>query len=151
MNRAAGTALLMVLAWSTAACRQTGENNVAAEVGKAEQTARACSPRRSSWISPGPFTGVVINHISVDQNGAIYWNGARKSLAEISSYMSVTANMNPQPFTFLQTEMGVPCALVEQVRDEMERRLDCRHNGPCGEGIQQVWEATPLPPGTPPA
>lgn len=94
---------------------------------------------------------MVVNRLSVDRNGAIYWNGRPSSLVRVSEYLTIVAGMNPQPFTFLETEMGTPCGLVETVRDEMERRLQCQDGGPCAEGIWLVWRHTPVPPGTPPS
>jgi hypothetical protein len=117
------------------------------------ETAQACTPPRASWISPGPLGGggLPINRISVNHQGEIYWNGQRTDLAHITHYLSITATMNPEPAAFLQTEMGVSCALVERIRDEMEHRLHCSQHGPCGEGIWTIWEVTPAPPGTPPS
>lgn len=59
--------------------------------------------------------------------------------------------MNPLPIVFLETETGTPCALIEAIRDELDRRLRCRDEGRCAEGIWRVWQDMPLPPGTPPS
>ncbi len=70
----------------------------------------------------------------------------------MSHYLAIVDGMSPEPVTLLETEMGAPCALVERVRDEMERRLHCSgFRGLCAEGIWKVWQETPLPPGTPPS
>jgi hypothetical protein len=119
----------------------------------AETAERACSPPRSHWLRPGPVdgVGVLINRLAINRYGAIYWNGEATELSRVSEYLSVVATMNPEPVTFLETEMGAPCALVERLRDEMERRQHCRNGGRCAEGIWMVWQHTPLPPGTPPS
>jgi len=96
-------------------------------------------------LSPG------INHLSVDREGSLYWNGKPQSLTRMSETLAVIATLNPRPHTFLETEMGAPCGVVERVRDEMESRLNCRHDGSCAEGIWKVWQETPNPPHTPPS
>jgi len=81
----------------------------------------------------------------------IYWNGQATTFPRLSHYLDIVATMNPRPHTFLETEMGAPCALLDRIRDEMDRRLQCRSEGFCAEGIWTVWEHTPLPLGTPPS
>jgi hypothetical protein len=115
-----------------------------------KQPERACSPPLSTWRKPGPFF-LVVNKIAVDRTGATYWNGKPISAQTLDKYLSVVPTMNPIPAVFLETEMGAPCASVDAVRKKMEERLGCSHGGPCAEGIMDVWENTPLPPGTPPA
>jgi hypothetical protein len=140
--------LLIVTAFGLAAC------GGAATDKSAERADRACTPPRAHWLrqaSLGAGLGPGLNHVSVDRNGAIYVNGHPSSLSRMSAFLSDVAPLNPRPFTFLETEMGAPCALVERVRDEMERRLDCRGEGSCAEGIWTVWDETPSPPGTPPS
>jgi hypothetical protein len=138
--------ILIVLVTGLAACG----GNVATNRG-AESAVRACTPPRTYWLPPGPLgSGLVMNHLSIDHRGAIYWNGQPASLSRVSYYLTIVDGMSPEPLTFLETEMGAPCALVDRVRDEMDRRLHCRASYRCGEGIWKVWQETPLPPGTPP-
>ena len=87
--------------------------------------------------------------LSLDQHGVIHWEGHVRSFAQLSHYLGIVATMTPTPHVFLETEMGAPCAVLERVRDEMDRRLQCRTEHSCAEGIWTVWEATPIPPGTP--
>jgi hypothetical protein len=137
---------LLVVVCGVAACGGAPTDNVA------ERVDRACTPPRSHWIPRGPLDAGMnapVNFLSVDRNGAIYWNGRPTSLPQVSEYLALIATMNPLPATFLETETGAPCALVERVRDEMERRLNCRGAGLCAEGIWRVWQETPIPPGTP--
>jgi hypothetical protein len=140
--------LLMLMAFGVVAC---GE---AATTDTAESSDRACTPPRSHWLrqaSLGAGLDPGRNHVSIDRNGTIYLNGQPSSMSRVSEFLSLVATLNPRPFTFLETEMGTSCALVERVRDEMERRLNCREGGLCAEGIWKVWEETPAPPGTPPS
>lgn len=147
MSRRTIFAIASVLA--LAACGK-GDDRAAA---LANQTAQACTPPRAGWMTPGPLMGgMPFNRISLTHAGAIYWNGLHTDLTHVTRYLSEVAVLNPEPVTFLQTEMGVSCALVEQVRDEMEHRLNCTSNGPCAEGIWSIWEVTPRrpsPPGAP--
>lgn len=132
-----------------AACGDVGANNT---VAIAE--AKACTPPRSHWMRPVPLDAGLsppINRISLDSQGMIYWNGQATTFPRLSHYLDIVAAMNPRPHTFLETEMGAPCALLDRIRDEMDRRLQCRTQGSCAEGIWTVWEHTPLPPGTPPS
>jgi len=112
---------------------------------------QACTAARSYWHRPHNFEGLVpqMNTISLTSTGVIHWNDQPISLATLRQYLTASHRLNPEPITFLQTEMGVPCDTLEQVRDEMDARLDCRHGGPCHEGILSVWKALPTPPGTP--
>jgi hypothetical protein len=146
MMRRPGAAVLLGLA--VAAC---GSRNDPAPVN-AMQTARACTPPRSYWLQPVQLDGGLsapTARLSLDQHGVIHWEGHVTTFARLSQNLGIVATMNPRPNVFLETEAGVPCALLEQVRDEMDRRLQCRAEGSCAEGIWIVWEVTPPPPGTP--
>lgn len=138
----------IAMASGLAACGGTATNNTTASL------ARACTPPRSHWLPQGPLNVGVsapTNRISLDRNAAIYWNGQPTTLPRLQEYLSLIATLEPEPVTFLDTEMGTPCALVEGVRDEMDRRLHCGAEGLCAEGVWKVWQATPIPPGTPPS
>jgi hypothetical protein len=129
-----------------AACHDAAPGDVA------QAAERACTPPRAHWVRQASLDaglGPPINHLSLDRNGRVYWNGRLTSMDEVSRYLSLVTTLNPEPFTFLETEMGTPCALVERVRDEMDRRLRCGDGGVCAEGIWKVWQETPTPPGTP--
>jgi hypothetical protein len=104
-------------------------------------------------MRPGNFEGLTppINRLSLDRNGVIHWNGRQTNLRQLSEYLRIVHGMNPEPIVFLDTEMGAPCALLETIRDEMDRRLECGPNRTCAEGIWAVWEAMPTQPGTPPS
>lgn len=154
MSRAAGPMILLTLAASTAACRPADGNNAGAATANGAQTAMACTPPRAHWMRPAPLSegmGPPIWRISLGHQGRIHWAGRVTTLPQLSHYLGIVATMNPRPHIFLETEMGVSCTLLEQVRDEMDRRLQCRTEGSCAEGIWTVWEATPIPPGTPPS
>jgi len=92
-----------------------------------------------------------MNKVAVDRTGAIYWNGKPVTPETLNKYLSLTRTMNPVPVTFLETEMGTPCASLDAVRKQMERHLDCAGGMYCNEGILTVWDNIPSPPGTPPS
>jgi len=141
-------ALTIILVGGIAACSGPAANNAI------ESSAQACTPPRAHWTRQAALDAGLtppINYLSVDRNGAIYWNGQPSNVAHVSEFLAVVATMNPRPHTFLETEMGAPCALVERVRDEMDRRLNCRAGGQCAEGIWRVWQQTRIPAGTPPS
>lgn len=113
---------------------------------------RACSPARDYWQKPQPFAGLSWrNHVAIDHSGIVYWNGQRITRRQLADYLEQTKKLLPQPDVFLETEAGTPCAAIEAVRDEMDRRLACRTDRHCAEGIYGVWEHLPMPPGTPPS
>lgn len=45
--------------------------------------------------------------------------------------------------------MGVSCTVLDNLRDQIERHIDCSTGYLCNEGIKTVWNHTPNPPGTP--
>jgi hypothetical protein len=79
----------------------------------------------------------------------MFWNGQRISWSTLHSYLVLSHRLNPEPAVFLETEMGVPCDLVERVRDEIDKEMACKTGGRCDEGIFSVWKALPTPPRTP--
>jgi hypothetical protein len=90
---------------------------------------------------------MIMNKIALDRNGATYWNGTPISARTLDKYLSIVPNMNPIPVTFLEVEMGAPCDALDALRKKMEQRLHCADRGPCAEGILEVWEHAPIPPG----
>jgi hypothetical protein len=89
--------------------------------------------------------------VGLDRHGAIYWNGVRIDEHQLAGYLTQSHGLNPEPAVFLEVEAGVPCAALEAVRDEMDRRLECRRGGNCEEGVRSIWEGIPTSPGTPPS
>jgi len=118
---------------------------------KQGSTTVACTPPMTNWEKPGPFYGLmpVMNKVALDSRGMIYWNGQRVSFSELSELLGGAGKMDPQPITFLETEMGAPCKTLDAIRNEMNRTLNCERHGPCGEGIMTVWQAMPNPPERP--
>jgi hypothetical protein len=112
----------------------------------------ACTPPRDNWPKPHNFDGLVPiqNRLSLDRSGALHWNGERISIAKLRTYLRATHQMDPEPFVFLETEMGVSCKALDRVRDEMDKALECgKPYSGCAEGIYSVWRTMPSPPGTP--
>lgn len=89
------------------------------------------------------------NLVGFDRDGSIIWNGDRIDGRRFASFLAGSHQLNPNPEAFLEVEAGAPCAALEAVRDEMDRRLQCRSGGRCAEGVRSIWEGVPAPPGTP--
>jgi hypothetical protein len=79
-----------------------------------------------------------MNLVGLDRRGAVYWNGDRVDWRRFAAYLSESHQLNPEPETFLEIEAGGPCAVVDAVRDEMDRRLECRKGGKCAEGVRSI-------------
>jgi hypothetical protein len=90
-----------------------------------------------------------MNKIALDRTGALYWNGKRTTSETVEKYLSLQPTLNPEPWIFLETEMGVPCASLDAIRDQIERYMHCAEGGRCNEGILTVWDNIPGPPGAP--
>ena len=92
------------------------------------------------------------NDLSLARDGAIYWNSARISKQRLNQYLGVSHDMNPEPLLFLQTEMGVSCRALEELRDQIDRAMECKKPySQCAEGNKEVWRRLPTPAGTPPS
>ena len=119
----------------------------------AKEPQHACTARRAYWRHPHNFEylGPAHNTLSLTASGAVYWNGQLVSWPTLRSYLAESHRLNPEPPVFLETEMGVPCDLVERIRDEVDKRMACKTGGRCDEGIYSVWRSLPTPPGTPPS
>jgi len=90
-----------------------------------------------------------MNKIALDRAGKIYWNGREVTPRTLDKYLAVMPRMNPEPWIFLETEMGAPCASLDAVRDQVEKHMHCERGGRCNEGIMTVWDNASNPPGTP--
>jgi len=115
---------------------------------------KACKPPRDYWRKPHDVEGIVgiRNEVSLRSDGAIYWNGTHISPSRLTHYLEMSHQLNPEPEVFLQAEMGVTCSVLEDVRDRMDRALDCRKSySSCDEGVLSMWQNLPVPPGTPPS
>ncbi|WP_395328176.1 hypothetical protein WBP06_12570 [Novosphingobium sp. BL-8H] len=104
----------------------------------------ACTAPRSYWSMPdatGPEA--IYNQLTLDRHGKAYWNGVPVSDAVLNRMLKTARSYNPKPQLVLETEMGLPCARLEAVRDKIDTLLDCRHNRTvCSEGFRFL---TPLP------
>lgn len=122
--------------------------------GCSQAEPQACKPPRDYWQKPHNFDGLtpMMNEISLTRDGSIYWNGAKTSSDRLTRYLNLSHGMNPEPNHFLQTEMGVSCRSLEELRDRMDQALECKKPySHCSEGILAVWNDLPTPPGTPPS
>ncbi len=123
-----------------------------AAVGCSKSERKACTPPRAYWSAPHNFVGLMppLIRIAVTRNGDIYWDGQRVSEPRLEHYLRLAHTLDPEPEFFLETEMGVPCGAVENVRDKMDEALDCKEPySHCAEGIESVWRNLPTPPGRP--
>jgi hypothetical protein len=122
--------------------------------GQHEGAAKACTPPRDYWQSPHFIGGlaVPIAQVTLDHSNRLYLSGkpisARQLSVELDKINKVTA---PDLQVFLDTEMGADCAMLDAVRDQIDRSLNCRASGRCAEGSRTVWKEWPIPPGTPPS
>lgn len=76
-------------------------------------------------------------------------NGKPVSREALDKYLALGVAMNPEPWVFLETEMGASCASVEAIRDQIEQHVDCATGYRCNEGIMTVWDNTPSQRGVP--
>lgn len=117
--------------------------------GCSTEAPKACSPPRSSWGKPRSFGLVALNKIALDRTGKTYWNGEQVSRKTLDEYLALSPSMNPEPWVFLEAEMGASCAALEAVRDQVEKHIDCSTGYRCNEGIKTIWNHTPSLPGSP--
>jgi hypothetical protein len=111
---------------------------------------RACTPPRDYWSKPHNRVGFipVNNVLALTHDGSIYWNGARVPLRTVDLYLRQSHTMSPEPVVFLEAEMGAPCRALEDLRNRMDKALECKKAGSrCEEGLRSVWDALPSPPG----
>jgi len=103
-----------------------------------------CTAPRSYWSMPdetGPEA--IYDQLALDQHGKAYWNGSPVSDAVLDQMLKAARGYDPKPQLVLKTEMGLPCARLEAVRDKIDAILDCRNNRTvCSEGFRFL---TPLP------
>ena len=90
-----------------------------------------------------------LNRIAIDSAGKTYWNGKQVTPETLDKYLALGPTLSPEPWIFLETEMGASCASIEAIRDKVEKHLDCSNGYRCNEGIKTVWDNVPSRPGTP--
>jgi hypothetical protein len=104
--------------------------------------ARACTPPRQSWGKPHPHLGPKVARFAVaaDHDGNLYLEGRKVSVGDLSAELKkIRFFGHPSPAVSLETEMGAPCRVIEQIRSLMEQQLACTTTGHCDEGAQSVW------------
>lgn len=92
---------------------------------------------------------VILNRVALDSTGKIYWNGKQVTPKTLDKYLALGPTLNPEPWIFLETEMGASCASIEAIRDQIEKHVECTNGYRCNEGIKTVWDNVSSPPGTP--
>jgi hypothetical protein len=79
-------------------------------------------------------------HVAIDRLGDVYFDGKPTDLAKLPLQLEIVPKMGaPEPATILETEMGAPCAVLNQVRLIMNEQLKCDRGAHCDEGVQAVW------------
>jgi hypothetical protein len=83
--------------------------------------------------------------VSLDHEGALYFDGKKVSFSKLASQLQVLAPYDPRPAVILETEMGAPCQTLDSVRTLMNEKLRCETlgGGHCDEGVQTVWRDLP--------
>lgn len=106
----------------------------------------ACSAPRSGWgqIDGRSDPEIQINSVMLDHAGRIFWNHYPISEQAFVSLLRTARQRRPVPVIILQTEMGVACRSLEQVRDRIDSEMQCKiGDGRCRETVH--WPA-PRPP-----
>ena len=120
---------------------------------EAEQT-KACTAPRTYWQQPH-FTGgleTLVGQVSLDHRSQVYYAGKPVSLDQLSARLNAANKVtNPDLIILLDTEMGADCAILDSVRNRIDRAMNCKTSQRCAEGSRTVWNALPVPPGTPPS
>ena len=104
---------------------------------------RACTPTLANWNTPHPHLGPDRFHlrVAITGSGDVYYNGSKTDLASLAQSLRRDGPTGPpDPIFSLETEMGIPCARLYEVRQIMDRELQCGSGGHCDEGVLSVWE-----------
>lgn len=83
------------------------------------------------------------NYVSLDSEGATYWNGKNTSPETIAKYLRSSFKLLPQPPIQLDAEMGASCEKLEAVRSLIEREYKCGSDGHCDERSRVIGNAVP--------
>lgn len=87
------------------------------------------------WTTPERgWHNLVFNKLHIDRNDNRVWNGEPVSGDQLSEYLSVVPTLNPVPATVLTADPEAACSTVEEIRREMDQKLQCRETRLCGEG-----------------
>ncbi len=111
---------------------------------------QACKQPRDYWRKPHNRVGLYpySNTLALTHDGSTYWNGSKVSLKTIDLYLQQSHTMIPEPEVFLEAEMGSSCRTLENLRNRMDKALECNKDwAVCAEGLRSVWDALPSPPG----
>lgn len=119
---------------------------LAAGCSKQDVAVRACTPPLTSWLAPHPHLGPDIPtfRVSLDRNGVIYFDGARLSPVQLAARLDEVHRLHtPDPAIVLETEMGAPCQVLDDVRSIMNEHLQCHRGAHCDEGVEAVRQTIP--------
>ena len=146
-----GRFLAAAMAWAcVASCDR--KDDIAASQGTAVRSEHArpranCAARPAEFQNwqeyarqlPAPVQPPVKNVIRVDRSGAIAWNGQELQSQHgpfplLRDYLGVVSEMEPQPLTFLDFEVGTSCSSIERIRTQMNSNLRCGAEKVCFQG-----------------
>ncbi len=102
----------------------------------------ACSAPRSSWgqIDGRSDPEIQISGVMLDHAGRLFWNHYPTSEQALVDSLRTARQRSPVPVVILQTEMGVACRSLEQVRDRIDSEMQCKiGDGRCRETVH--WPA----------
>ena len=136
MNGAVILPLIVYLRSMKCIVNSIGVLALAASIGacmKAEP--RACKPPRAHWLNTSDLGyEIILNRVSLNQNGQTFWNGSPVSHDQLVTMLKETIKRKPSPILQLNAEMGVSCRELELVRDKIDKTLDCAKETICREG-----------------
>ena len=80
-----------------------------------------------NWSLAAELTGELSKpanelHLDVDRS---LWNGQQVSDIQISEYLSLIKQLNPQPLTILSYGVGVSPERIQRVRTRVDNALSC--------------------------
>ena len=107
--------------------------------GCVSQTYGDCPNDRVSWQAPADRHKALVvlpNVIRVQLDGPVLWNDRPVTPQELSTRLLSAGKLEPTPQTVLIADENASCAAVEQVRDEIEKRIGCE-DGRCAEATSR--------------
>ena len=114
------------------------ETDAAASTG----SSTSCSNQREKWRRAGELGHhEAVVFLKVDAAGRFLPTldtGATRHLGEPvdadrrAHYLQTLSSLNPEPLVVLQPTSDASCAVINEVRNELEENLDCA-SGRCGE------------------